>query len=349
LDEQRLSNMMTKQAWQGAALLLAGVAGVSAQELRPAPGFWVRAGATIRMGYKVDFRDTAMPAPTGAGEFSNGFVLPSVSTNSPLTWNWGYQDASQVQGNTLRFDRMNDAPRVGRVDGGSESTFGGEIRAGFEALRFEVKDRQVRFGIEAGYSFGSLSMSASGSAQGTASYTAAGYSLLSPNGEMLTSPGAPYAGTFAGPGPLISRTPLFQQTSTGAGTSTLDMGLDADLHTFKLGPYFDIPLSPRWTAGFSFGYCTVLPDAEFRFTEVTEFPGTTLPSSRVSRVVRRSDWQPGGYFEIRAHYDVTRRLSVFAAGEFLYNETLRFGDGGREAQIKMGGVYGGSLGARWAF
>lgn len=341
--------MMKKQAFQGAALLLAGVAGVSAQELRPAPGFWIRAGGTIRMGYQVDFRNTAPAAPTGVGQFANGFVLPSISTNAPLTWNWGYQDASQVVGDTLQFDRLNDAPRVGDLDGGTESTFGGEIRAGFEALRFEVGQREVRFGLEAGYSFATLSASASGRAQGTASYTTSSYSLLAPNGERVIPPGAPYSGTFNGPGPLIALNPLSVQTLMGAGTSTLDMGLDATLHTLKLGPYFEIPLSPRWVAGISFGYCTVLPDAELRFTEVTEFPGTTIPGSQATRVVRRSDWQPGAYLELRAQYDVTRRLAVFVSGEFLYNENLIFGAGGREVELNLGGIYGGSIGARWKF
>jgi len=345
----KFSIMMKKQAFQGAALLLAGVAGVSAQELRPAPGFWIRAGGTIRMGYQVDFRDTAPSAPTGAGQFANGFVLPSISTNAPLTWNWGYQNASQVVGDTLQFDRLNNAPRVGDLDGGTESTFGGEIRAGFEALRFEVGQREVRFGLEAGYSFATLSASAAGNAQGTASYTTSSYSLLAPTGERVIPPGAPYSGTFNGPGPLIALNPLSVQTLMGAGTSTLDMGLDATLHTLKLGPYFEIPLSPRWVAGVSFGYCTVLPDAELRFTEVTQFPGTTIPGSQATRVVRRSDWQPGAYLELRAQYDITRRLAVFVSGEFLYNENLIFGAGGREVELKLGGIYGGSIGARWKF
>ena len=63
-------------AWTGAMATSAVVLG---QELRPAPGFWMRLGGNFRAGYSVKFSDTAGPSPTAAGQFSNGFVLPSIS------------------------------------------------------------------------------------------------------------------------------------------------------------------------------------------------------------------------------------------------------------------------------
>lgn len=333
-----------------AMLAIAGAATAAmGQELRPATGFWVRAGGVIRSGYGVSFSDTSAPLPTGAGNYADGFVRASISTNSPYTWNWGYSDPAQISGNTLQLSRFDSAPRVGAVDGGSQSAFGGELRAGFEALRFELFERDVRFGLEAGYSFSSLSASGSGSVTRSSSYSTATYSLIGPGGQPIIPADGPYSGTFNGPGPVIPLAPISQGTLVGQGTSVVELGLDADLHTLKFGPYFELPLSSRWVVGMSFGYCTVLPDAEFRISESTRFPGTAIPGSSLERTVRRSDWQPGGYAEIRLNFELTRSIGLYLAGEFQHNENLQFGGFGREAQVKMGAIYGASAGVRLAF
>lgn len=329
--------------------LTAFAAAALGQELRPAPGFWVRTGAVIRSGYNVQFTDSSAALPTGSGNYANGFVRPSVSTNSPYTWNWGYQDASQVQGTTVAYERFDSRPRVGALESGTQSSFGGELRAGFEAFRFEVFDRDVRFGLEAGYSYSSLSASASGSVTGNASYTRGVYSLIGPGGTPIIPPTAPYSGTFGGPGPVITLAPVSINTLTGAGTSTVQFGLDADIHTFKLGPYFEMPLSRRWVVGLSFGYCTVLPDSEFTIDEMTSYPGTDIPGSTVKKTIRRSDWQPGGYAELRVNFEINRRVGVYVAGEFQYNEDLEFGGEGRTARVDLGGIYGASAGIRLSF
>jgi len=334
-----------------AAVLLAATTVVHAQELRPAPGFWMRLGGNFRTGYSVKFSDTADPAPAGAGLFSNGFVLPSVSgTNAPYTWNWGYNDASQVQGNTLGLERFDTRPRVGALEGGNDVLLGGELRAGFEAVRFEWLDREMRFGFEGGYSMGMLSSSATGIAAGAASFTRGTYSLVGPGGVPILVPSAPYAGTFNGPGPLVPLQPLGLETITSAGaSSSTRLGLDATLHTFRVGPYLEAPFGKRWVAGFGFGYNTVLPDAELRIRETTTYPGTALGPTEVDRTVRRSDWRPGGYAEVRVQYEFNRRLSAFAAAEFQVNQDLVFGAAGRQVRIELGTVYGGSAGVRLAF
>ena len=341
----------TPGRWIGASAMLAGVATVHGQELRPAPGFWMRMGGSFRTGYSVKFSDTAPLAPTGAGQFSNGFVLPSISgTNAPYTWNWGYNDAAQAQGNTLVLERFDTRPRVGGLDGGRDSLMGGELRAGFEAVRFEWLDREMRFGFEGGYSMGMLSASASGSAAGTATFTRGTYSLVGPGGTPILAPAAPYAGTFNGPGPLIPLAPLSLETmASGGATSATQLGLDATLHTFRLGPYIEVPFGKRWVAGLGFGYNTVLPDAELRIRETTAYPGTALAPTEVNQTVRRSDWKPGGYAEVRVQYEFNRRIAAFAAAEFQVNQDVVFGAYGRQVRIGMGSVYGGSAGVRVAF
>lgn len=328
-----------------------------AQELRPAPGIWTRVGGVVRSGYAVRFHDVSPPMPGGAGNFANGFVLGSVSTNSPYTWNWGYDGTtpphmpggSAISENALNLYRYDQQPRVGSVDAGSGSTFGGELRAGFEALRFELFGRDIRFGLEAGYSFASLSVNGSGTATGAGIYTMGTYSLIGPGGQAIQAPQAPYAGTFDGPGPLIPLAPIALNPIQGMGTSLAEFSLDTDLHTLKFGPYFELPLSRRWVVGLSFGYCTVLPDAQFGIRENTSFPGSDIPGSSLSQTVRKSDWQPGGYVEIRVNFELHRRVALFVATEFQHNEDLIFDGFGRQAVVEMGGIFGASGGVRFSF
>ncbi len=349
-----MSNLFTFRRAMGVFAIVglgagAGATAVQAQELSPESGFWIRAGGFLRTGVKVDFRDAAAPTPAGAGIFQDGFVLPSISTNSPYTWNWGYQNAAQSVGSTLQFQRLDNAPRVGGLSADAGSIYGGELRAGFEISRFEMGRREVRFGAEAGYGYGTVSAAAQGSAAGVASYQTAQYSILDPNGQMIILPQAPYSGTFMGPGPLISRTPTGGQTVNAAGTSTLDAQLKANLHVLKVGMYFEVPISKRFSGGVSFGYCTVLPDAELTYTEISQYGDSGIPGSQVTRTVRRSDWQPGVYLELRAEFAVTKRLGVFVAAGGEFNENVTFGDGNREATIRLGTVYGGTVGVRWTF
>ena len=346
-------SMMKQLARSGVWLAAAaGVAGpLAAQELKPTPGFWMRAGGGIRTGYHVHFVDSAPALPSGAGNFANGYVLPSVSgTNAVYTWNWGYANASQVQGSTLNLERFDSRPRVGDLDGGSHSTYGGELRAGFEALRFELFDREIRFGLEAGYQFGTLSATASGRATGNASYTSAVYSFAGPGGQPIQPPGAPYSGTFDGPGPLIPLSPRSLSTqTTSSAVSESSLTFDATLHTMKLGPYLEVPLGRNFLAGFSLGYCSVLPDAQLRIQETTTYAGTSVAPTTVDQTVRRSDWKPGMYAELRLQYEINRRLSVFVGGEFQMNGDIRMGAAGRSVRVEMGTIYGGTAGVRYLF
>jgi hypothetical protein len=322
-------------------------------ELDPGAGFFFRVGGTVRTGVKAEFRDVAPAVPTAAGVYENGYVLPSVTgAASDYTWNWGYDDAAQVGADTLNFSRLNDAPRVGALSSDGESMFGGELVAGFEIYQFELARKPLRFGVEAAYSFMTFSASAAGSASGTATLTQAGYSTIGPGGVAIVVPPAPYAGTFDGPGPLLGRTPATLTTISAPGASALDLTLDATIHTLKFGPYFAWDLTKRLSLAASFGYATVLPDAEMTFRETTTYgagTGGTIPSSAIDAVVRRSDWQPGGFVQFRLEYHFTRRLSAFVGAEYLYNENLVFQGQGREATIKLGGTYGGTLGVGYHF
>src|ERR1022692_4620187 len=76
------------------------------------PSEWNHFGLDFRMGFNIQAKFTgpvvlAAPPPPSAGAaanraYSDGFVNVDSSGNAGnLTWNWGYQHASQVSGDTL--------------------------------------------------------------------------------------------------------------------------------------------------------------------------------------------------------------------------------------------------------
>lgn len=318
-------------------------------ELAPNSGLFFRFGGMIRTGLKVSVRDVAPPVPTADGIYEDGFVLPSISGDGALhTWNWGYDNAGQIDvgQDQLVFQKLNNAPRVGTLSS-SEAYYGGEIAAGFEVTTFNVAKREVRFGFEAGYGFAQFDTSLSGSATGMGTLTTARHNL---NGVI--PPSAPYSGTFNGPGPLLSLQPAQISTASGLGTQTLDVGIESTLHALRIGPYFDMSLTPRITLGLSLGYASLLPDTEMTFQQVTSYTpssGSALPGSTETVRVRRTDWQPGVFFQLRAQYNFSEHWSAFAGADYLYHSDMRFRAGGREAELGLGGLFGGTLGVRFGF
>src|SRR4051812_11189102 len=66
-------------------------------------------GARFGMNFKAAFGNSAVvdPGPAAAGanyNYNDGYVRVDSSGNAGgLTWNWGYQNASQVVGGTMEF------------------------------------------------------------------------------------------------------------------------------------------------------------------------------------------------------------------------------------------------------
>lgn len=135
-----------------ALLLLATSAALSARaqdDDAPEPlGLRFRLAGRVQFNLKASFTDAQSPLSGAAGQFADGYVLlgsnTSASTNAgvvtanpgAVTWNWGYQRADQVAGNELTLTRYDQVPRVGALDGGSSTTYGGELWAMYELYSF---------------------------------------------------------------------------------------------------------------------------------------------------------------------------------------------------------------------
>src|SRR4030095_10203899 len=94
------------------AISLVTLTVASAQDAEPARN---RFGLSYRSGFNINgtFKGLGgLPAQTNPGPptgraarvYDDGYVLTDSGANPGLTWNWGYQNASQVPGNdTIQF------------------------------------------------------------------------------------------------------------------------------------------------------------------------------------------------------------------------------------------------------
>ena len=332
------------------------------EELSPDTGWFLRLGGYVRTGVKLSLRDHLIP--TGAvGDatvgytYDNGFVKPDASGHPSDTWNWGYTGTSPESytavsqytqgGNTLHFQQVANAPRVGTVDMGSQNLFGGQFTGGFEVSRFKIRKTEVKFGFEAGYAYSTISSSATRSAHSeNATLTTDTYSLIDPlDGALLFPPASPYIGNPGGPGLILPRNPSEHSSVVSSGTATLDARMKASIHTLRVGPWFELPIAKRTSLGFSFGYATALVDANLQLRESTTYTDASiLEHVYPDQNFRRSSWVPGAYGQLRATYMFTEHLGAYVGAEVQWSKNLQYSVRSREADIKFGATLGGALG-----
>jgi len=253
------------------------------------------------------------PGPARPGvnhNYDNGYDRVDITGNNhggyEGTWDWGYNSPSQLSGDTLTMqssaleaganskkDQNDPQPgfelTVGRQFGGGRHwSWGGEGSFGFTAVN--IKDNQTLYGNEV--------------------VTSDSYAL---NGVI--PPVAPYRGTFAGPGAIISDAPdrsINIQANAAAITGSRE--LDANLFGFKLGPYFEVPFGSRWAVRLRGGLALVEVNSEFSYTETTTLPGLTPSTS--SAHGWHSGLQVGGYAGATLSCSLSPSTRLFAGGEF---------------------------------
>ncbi len=309
-------------------------------------GWFVRFGGRVSMGVKAQIRDTQAAPVSVAGAYDNGYVKPDAGGSATSTWNWGYNTASQIQAGNLVLQRIDGTPRVGGIDALKDDPhWGGELIAGFEFARFNIGKREAKFGFEAGYSYSTLSSSQHAMATGTAVQTVDQFSL----GGVIP-PLAPYQGTFAGPGPLLSLNPSAHATTSSAATATLDSRLQTDFHTFRVGPWIEVPLSGRMSLGLSAGYATVYTGSSWDITESLAFANAALPApTSVSIHTNGAHWSPGAFAQARLQYRLTRHVGLYVGADMQYSTSSSVIAPGREVRFNLGTSYGGVAGVSLNF
>ncbi|MFO1476782.1 MAG: hypothetical protein U1F98_09035 [Verrucomicrobiota bacterium] len=282
------------------------------------------------------------PGSTNAGanhNYDNGYNRVDITGNNhggfQGTWNWGYQNAGQVSGNSITMQSSSVT---------TSSTENNSPRNGFEiGLARELARHDFwRWGVEGAFGLTLVNVHDDRTVSGTLTQVNDTYSL---NGVVPAVP--PYNGTYNGPGAIIGDTPN-RSVSTVPGVATVTgwRNFDANLFQFRVGPYVEFPLGKGFTFDLKAGLALVEVASRFSYNETVTGPSGTTTSAASSS---SSGFLIGAYAGADASYNLTDSVSLFAGVQYQdvgqYTHTLN----GRKAVLDLGESVFVNLGFSYSF
>jgi hypothetical protein len=282
---------------------------------------------------------TSPGSATGGGvnrTYGDGFVHVDSSGNAGgATWNWGYQNASQVSGNTIVMHSVT-APN-------------GSLKAG--------DDPQDGFDLAYGHDFGPAPGGKWG-LQGAFDFTAVSINDNQPvttHGTVISDaftfegvvvPDAPYRGSYNGPGPLLGDSPA---RTTAAQTVVVTGGrtLDAQVYVLRGGPYYEFKLSERFSGRVGAGLTLAVADMQYSFDETLNFGGGN--TVRNSGSGSGAEFGAGGYLEAKLLFAMTDHTSLYFGTQYEYLGNFSHRAANESAQLDMSNTVNILLGVQWNF
>jgi hypothetical protein len=350
--------------WALAALLLAPTLPLAAQDdgrdsaLRdPQPVDKSRFGISYRASWNInaEFKSDRIARPRtggpnggGPGPATGGGIdrfyddgynrVDSSGNRDNLTWFWGYENAGQVQGDTIVMSST--AARgfsSGEVD--DDPQHGAELTYNRELGRCA---RGWSWGLESALGWTCIDIEDDRPLAGGLRTIRDAYE----RGGVVPPP-PPYNGTFEGPGPLIgdmpTRTVQFNPNGSFVRGSR---EFEGNLFTLRLGPYLDIPLAERWTLSFSAGPALGLLDGDFQFSHTVTAPsGTTRERGSGSE----TDLLYGGYVSGLVRFAINECWSVFVGGQYLGLSCYSAEARGQEVELTFDTMVNATVGFSYSF
>jgi hypothetical protein len=375
--------------------LMAGPDSFSGKQSAPAPrtGYWRVSGgfmhrslegvdwltgteSTLPMlligpGSNTPGIDAIGPADAFADRtYSDGFVRQDAGTpNGGDTWNWGYDNASQVVDGALLFHGGNGTAAT--FSESSNYEYGGwssdlDGAAPFVKLEWIMPQSDTfSFGWQSAFSY--LGTDASRALQTfTAQKTRTDYGITYTDrfdAAGVIIPQAPYAGGPQGPGPLLPNIPTSRTaTETVIGgeivsaVNDIRTNFDLSLSTLSFGPTMEYrrgALAFQATAGVAINVASW--DAQqtetLRITSaVTSGTPATVATTESTRSFQHSrshtDIVPGLFLEAAASRDLNQSWSLSAFGRYDWAGDVDFSAG---PSTGSAGLSGWSLGVGVGF
>lgn len=312
-----------------------------------------RVGAFVGLNIKANFSMSGTfkfsqnnPGATGSGGvdriYDDGYVrVDANGTADNSTWNWGYQNPGQT--NTPQqllfhaadsYTASGNAAVSGDAQVGFETTYGGQMTRwgsalvgwefGFGFLPINIKDDRTITGVSA--------------TQITHSFDASG----------IVIPDAPYAGTYNGPGALISDVAQFVSGNTyNDRTLTGERKLDVNLYSFRLGPTFQWEFHPRFALAVSGGAAVGIVSGQLKFNEAVRFPDGSTAVNVGS--YSSTELTYGGYLSAALLFHAVKNGDFYIGAQYMPMSNATFSGGGREATLDLTGSLYLSVGINWPF
>jgi len=300
--------------------------------------------ARFSFGITARVHNRASPEKLGP-DYLDGFVRPDINGGADgQTWYWSYQAASQLADGHLELHRLAGLPSD-ELTGKS----GDDVQAGFEVVygrelgRFRLAGRTAAWGVELGISSLNPKLETRDRYSGTAQLRTDRFDL-----HGILPPGAPYTGTFDGPGPLLDLAPALSRLEAVPAVSEVRTTLDTLLVGAKLGPFLEVPLGARLQLNFSAGVAALGAFSDFKYTETVQVSGLS-PGYTQRGEASRDTFEVGGYAQLSLTYALTDFLSVFAGGQYLYLNDLETRAASKVVTLESSGAFEAVVGLRTSF
>ena len=305
-------------------------------------------GYRLGMNSSVEFKGFAAAPKLPSGIFDDGYVLDSSrqtagpnSAPDGRTWNWGYDNPAQVQGDTLLLTHSypqagTDSHKLDDLVSGFELTYSLELYRG-------GSDESFHFGMEAAFNYSALSIKSTwahsmNTVRDTTAYQLGG---VVPPYDPLT--GQTYQGNYGGPGPTIplNGTPS-QITIPNGPPMTTYRELVANTYGLRLGPYFESPLYKKLSGTVGMGLAIGLADGELRYADTVQSLPLSGTATDFSALV-------GWYFGGGLSYKWSDSWSLFYNAQYQWLPDYTLTAGPTEARINAGNGLFQSIGIRYSF
>jgi hypothetical protein len=276
--------------------------------------------------------------------YDDGYVLRDISDNfGGETWYWGYDNGSQVSGDSILMSRSTPLASSSSPFGVEESDpqLGAELAYNRELFRHG----EQHYGLEVAANFMNINFDDRGSFLAGARRTTDAY----PFHPGTTPPLAPYQGTFGGPGFVLGDTPVSSVTRLVANGATVSgqRELDANIWGFRLGPYADFPVGTNWNFSLSAGVAVGLVDTSAKWNENVFINGNLAARSRGQGDDLGLLW--GGYVSGKVSYRLSDHWRVEGGAQFQalgkYDERI----GGRRVEVDLGKAIFVTAGLSYSF
>jgi hypothetical protein len=335
----------------------------------PQPASKNRFGLSYRMSFNVtaNFKNVGSipkglggrdPGPaTGGGVdrfYDDGYNRVDISGNRDgLTWFWGYRNQSQIVGDTVvMHSRTAQAIDSKTTDDdpqhGFELTYNRELGV--------IERNNWRWGVEGGFGWTDIDIRddrtlTGGMREIADAYDLSGvnpiFNIIPPGAQMPTPVNGLRPGQFEGPGPLIDDSPdrtisVFRNGATVMGSRRFD----ANMFTYRLGPYIDIPIDDQWTFSLSAGPAFAVVDGEFAFRQNLR-AGTT--SEFQSGSGSNTDVVFGGYLSAVIRYAITEQWGVYLGGQYLGLTDYEVKAGNQKVQLDFARTAAANMGVSFSF
>ena len=310
-------------------------------------------GPRFGMNFKADFRNNPALNPgntavnpgaaTGGVDhtYDDGYVLRDTSGNAGgLTSNWGYQNASQVAGDSMQFhaSQPNTAFGPSRNKVTDDPQYGAELTYQRVIGPLPLMP-SVRWGIEAAFGYTDLDIGSKRNGAGASTVTTDTFPL---NGVL--PPGAGYNGTFAGPGALLGDTPT---RTVASNVLTSRQKLSGQVYGIRLGPFAEWNFTHQLSLAASVGLSLAPASVDYDFSETTRLAGggTSVARGHSSK----TELLYGPYVSAMLRYDFTERWGVYVGAQFQSLTDLEQSVGTHRARLDQGATVYAIVGASWRF